>query len=365
MSNFWKDLKKAGKPIMALAPMAGVTDMSFRGICKEYGADVIYTEFASVNALFYDSKKTLATLKFQERERPIVVQIFGKDPTLFADAAKKLEKIGFDGIDINFGCPAKKVFSSGGGVSLMRNLPLCRDIVMATLEATRLPVSIKIRSSIKRIPTKEEIIFDPSCEKNSCNKNISNKTNKEKITAEDLVVTLIDLPLSAIMIHARSYETPFDGEPDLPMVKTIRGLYEGVLLANGGVRAPEDAKKMISETGADGIGIARGAYGNPWIFKQCEEYINNGTYHEYTFDEKINIIIRHATLAEEAKGPHGLIEMRKHLAWYVKGLPGASVLRSKLVRTSTIQEIKDILTQYTFERQNLPDINEKQLSDIN
>jgi len=240
--NFWAALER---PIIALAPMAGVTDAAWRVICKNFGADVIYTEFASTEALIHGNLKTREMIAYEPVEQPVVCQLFGSDPKKFYQAAKIIQELGFAGIDINFGCPAYKVVKEGGGVSLMRNPSHCKEIVQATIEAVDIPVSIKIRSSIslkESAQTAREIAALPE-----------NQLTHKKITAQELVKELKELPIAAIMIHARSYERPFDGQPNLNAVKEVRAIYDGVLLANGGVYAPPDAKNLLAATGADGM----------------------------------------------------------------------------------------------------------------
>ncbi len=342
MKNFWNNLKK---PILALAPMAGVTDIAFRGMCKHFGADVIYTEFASSEALVYKSKKTIEMIRFKDSERPVVVQIFGKNPKIMAQAAKICEDLGFDGVDINFGCPAYKVVKHGGGVNLMRNPKLCQEITQAIIEAVKIPVSIKIRSSIKKELTNAKKLERKSIPKLSSQlkSNYKITNNKDSFTAIDLIKEINKKPPAAIMIHARSYEQPFDGYPQIEIVKELRKLYSGILLHNGGVYTPEIAKELLEQTKADGLGIARGAWGKPWLFEQIKDYLKTGQYKKYSETEIKNFILDHAQLALEQKGEHGLIELRKHLSWYVKGWPGAKKLKDKLVRTSTLKEIKQIL----------------------
>lgn len=336
MTNFWHTLKK---PIIALAPMAGVTDMPFRQMCKRYGADVIYTEFASVDALCHGNAKTREMITFEPSEQPVVCQIFGSKPELFYKAAKILEEMGFSGVDINFGCPAYKVVKSGGGVRLMRHLSLCQELVQAACEGTRLPVSIKIRASIKK-ETKvkdklEQPMVEPELDNFEC--------QLDKITALDLVNKIKHLPVAAIMLHARSYEQPFDGQPDLEMVKLVRNIWPGILLANGGIYSPEKAKEVLAATGADGVGIARGAWGRPWIFQQIKDFLKDGSYEQFDWPKIKQALYQHAQLALTCKGPYGLIELRKHLAWYTKGIPHASDLRAKLVKVNTLADIQALI----------------------
>lgn len=317
MKNFWHKLKK---PILALAPMAGISDSAFRQICHEHGADVVYTEMTSVDGLYYDSKKTLAMLKFVKKEKPIVCQLFGKRPELFKKAAQAVEKSGFDGIDINFGCPARKVVAHGGGVTLMRDFELCRNIIKATISATKLPVSIKIRTSIKKT-----------------------QGGTQTIRADKFLEELSDLDIKAVMVHGRSGEQGFSGPVDIEAMKKIRSVYSGILLINGGVIEVTDALELINKTHADGIGLARSVRGRPWLFRQIKELTKTEKFIKPSVAEIKKIILKHAQAAFKAKGERGIIEMRKHLVWYTKGFPNAKELRKKLVRVNTISEIEKTL----------------------
>jgi len=320
MNNFWIKLKKK-KTILALAPMAGITDSAFRQICRKYGADVVYTEMVSADGLYYDSKKTLEFLKFDKSEHPAIIQLFGKHPDKFTKAAEIAEQAGFDGIDINFGCPAKKVAGHGGGVTLMRDLDKCRKIIEAVMAGTKLPISVKLRTSIKK--------------------------DDGVVTSLDFIKAMAGLPIAAIMIHGRSYEKPFDGEIDYEMIKKCvqefkRQNPHGVVLGNGGIKKPEDAKIMIEKTGVDGVGLARGLYGKPWLFKQVAEYLKTGKYKELTQKQIAKVILEHAKFAFSAKNAYGLVELRKHLLWYVSGWQNAKELRAKLVKVENISDIKKI-----------------------
>jgi tRNA-dihydrouridine synthase B len=345
MNNFWQ---KLDKPILALAPMAGVTDMAFRQMCKNFGADVIYTEFASTDALVYKSKKTLEMIKFDNAERPVVVQIFGNQPEMFQQAGKILEQMGFDGIDINFGCPAYKVVRHGGGVSLMKEPKRCAELVQALTEAVHIPVSIKIRASIKKnssakkIPRTEDHGFiEGPLMKDSTDCGPS--SDLDEVTAVDLVEHIKQFPVAALMLHARSFERPFDGTPNLEIVKKVRSKWDRILLYNGGVNTPEIARDMILQTGADGVGIARGAWGKPWLFQQTKEFLQSGTYTQFTEQAIKQTMLQHAEIAFAHKGEHGLVELRKHLSWYVKGWDNAKLLRDQLVRVNNLEKIKKIL----------------------
>ena len=314
MKNFWL---KINKPILALAPMAGITDSAFRQICKQSGADVVYSEMISVDGLFYNSKKTLELMRFAKKEQPIVIQLFGSKPKLFSHAVKEVAKLGASGVDINFGCPAPKIYKNNGGVSLMRDLNLCYEIVKAACSAAKIPVSIKIRTGIN--------------------------FQQGKVTAVDLIKKIKDLPVSAVMIHGRSYEQGFSGEIDLAMIKKVKQIFPGLVLGNGGIDTPAKAEEMLKKTGVDGLGLAQGVLGKPWLFKQIKDYLAKGQYQEITAKELKKIIIAHSQLMSKLKGQQGILEMRKHLAWYVRGFEQASLIRQKLIKVTTLKQISEIL----------------------
>jgi nifR3 family TIM-barrel protein len=316
MKNFWQ---KINKPILALAPMAGITDSAFRQICKKYGADITYSEMANVSALFFKPQKTLELIKFGKKERPYVVQLFGKNPEHFAASAKIIsEKIKPDGIDINFGCPAKKVFRHGSGCALMPQKKLTREIIQAVCENTKLPVSIKIRAGLKN-------------------------TN-----ALEFIENIKSLPFSAVMIHGRTYESGFSGPVDFSVCEKIKKIIPNKLvLANGGINSPEEAVKILQNYPLlDGLGIARGALGRPWIFEKAKNLLKNKKSKECNFSGIKKIILEHAKLIYADKGKKGKFEMRKHLVWYTKGFPGAASLRKKLVLAESLAEIKKILADF-------------------
>ncbi len=329
------------KPILAMAPMAGYTNSAFRQICKKYGADVVYSEMASAVALNYGGKKTIELLKFQKSERPFVVQLFGNEAKYFYSAAKVVtEKIKPDGIDINMGCPAKKVFGSGSGAALMNNITAAREIIKETLRGTKLPVSIKIRSKAGNM------------------------------TAYEFIKSIKDLPISAIMIHGRSLSQGFAGEIDYNQIRKVKSLYEKIdkekkelkankrlfafnsffstapiILANGGINTPEDAKIMLEKTGADGIGIARGALTKPWLFLQIKKYLEEGEYEEFNLTEIKKAALRHAKMSYKTGGNHGIVEMRKYLLWYFRGFENARAVRKELVRVENLEDVKRVLRE--------------------
>ena len=307
-NNFWEKLKKE-KPIYALAPMAGITDSAFRQMCKNFGADVLYSEMASVNALVYAPEKTLKMLKFSELERPYVVQLFGSEPKNFRRAIKIIEKkIKPDGIDINFGCPAPKVAKQEAGAELFKNLEKSRAVIEAVLDAASLPVSIKFRRQVGEV---DAIAF---------------------------LKNIVDLDIKAIMIHGRDLKQHHSGPVDAQIIKEARQYFSGVILANGGVIDYDSAQKLLSDSAADGLGVGQGALGHPWVFKQIKDKNFNLSQKEI-----FSLAIRHAELAFKLRGQAGILEMRKHLCWYTTGIPEAGELRRKLVKVEKIEEAKEIL----------------------
>ncbi len=310
--NFWLKLKR---PILALAPMAGFTDSAFRQIARKYGADVLYSEMVSATALYYNQKvknnKTLELLKFnRQQEKYYVVQLFGSQPEHFAVATQIITKtIKPDGIDINFGCPVPKVVKQGAGSGLMKKPKQARAVLEAVLANTNLPVSIKIRTSVG------------------------------EVTALEFLKYISDLQIAAVMIHGRTLKQGFVGEPDFKVIKAAKKYFSGLILANGGITSLQKAQQALKVSQVDGLGIARGALGRPWLFKEIKQ---NKTI-DLSIKQIFKLMIDHATLNYKLKGKSGIIELRKHLVWYLAGHPGASKLRVKLVRVNSLSDIKKIL----------------------
>ncbi len=307
--DFWKKLEK---PFYALAPMAGVTDSAFRQVCKRRGANVLYSEMVSATALYYDSDESLALARFSEQERPFIVQLFGSDPSHFAKAIEVVEQeIKPDGIDINLGCPVPKVVKQGAGAALFQDLKRSREALISVQASTGLPISIKTR------------------------------TKAGDIDILRFLDNIRDLPVSAIMIHGRTLGQGFRGPVDFATIKKARDYFGGIIMANGGVNDKDSAQEMIAKTGADGLGIGQGALGKPWIFSELS--INNQDPGNL-ISRIIDTMLEHAELLLQHKGERGIIEMRKHLAWYVRGLPQARTLREKLVRVESLEDIRRIIS---------------------
>ncbi|MDA3802681.1 MAG: tRNA-dihydrouridine synthase [Patescibacteria group bacterium] len=318
--NFWQKLKKRNRPILALAPMAGFSDAPFRRICKKQGADVLYSEMASAAALYYAHKekksdreklKTLSLLKFNPRlERPYIVQLFGSKPEHFAVAVKVVEeKVKPDGIDINFGCPVPKVVKQGAGSGLMKDLKRSREVLETVLSNTKLPVSVKIR------------------------------LKAGDVSYLDFLKNIEDLDIFALMIHGRSLSQGFIGEVKYSEIANARKYFKGVILANGGINSLETANLAMSESKADGLGLARGVLGRPWLFKE----IKKGREIKKNKSEVFKMIYKHAKLYLRLKGKDSVHELRKNLVWYLNGIEGASKIRKEITKIESLKDVSKIL----------------------
>lgn len=322
--HFWHSLPK---PILALAPMEGYTDSAFRLLAREGGADLVYTEFVSSDAIAHDARSALAKLDYDPREQPVVAQIFGRDPAAFVTAAKAIERRGFAGLDLNFGCPARKVMGSGAGVALLRDPQYARQLIESVLDVLTIPLSIKVRASIRA----ERREVAPGTER--------------RHTALDLIEAIRDLPVATVMVHGRSFEQGFSGGVDADMIRAVKQRFPGLVLANGGLQTPQDVQRLLTATGADGIGLARGALGRPWLFRQIRARLSGDNVPEPSWPEVRALAERHAQLALAAKGERGLIELRKHLTHYASGLPRAATLRARLVRATTLDDVRRALAE--------------------
>jgi len=315
MHNFWTSLKK---PIFALAPLSGITDSAFRRICKGFGADIVYSELSSSTGLVHQPESTLEIMRFNESERPYVVQLFGNNPEHFASAARFVSReIKPDGIDINFGCPIAKVFKRGAGAALMTNPALAREVILSVIENTSLPVSIKTRISVKEV---------------------------DLLSFLDYVS---DLDIKSVMIHGRSYAQGFSGPNDIETTRNARAHFKGTILANGGARSAAEGLELLEKTGADGVGIARGALGNPWIFERLKTAYSGNRNGRPSAQDVFRTAMEHARLSTSLKGKRGIIEMRKHLGWYLRQVPGTREVRQKAVKVCNLQDIAELLGQAT------------------
>ncbi|MDO8507478.1 MAG: tRNA dihydrouridine synthase DusB [bacterium] len=298
-------------PFFVLAPLDGITSSPFRRVCKKLGADVVFSEMIAADAVFYKSEKTLKMMSFHEEERPYIIQIFGKDLEKMAVSAKWIEEnIKPDGIDINMGCPAKKVVSGGRGSALLQDFDLALKIAKAVRDATKLPLSIKMR------------------------------LGWDEFNIHEFAQRLEKIGVDAITIHGRTKSQGFKGEPDWKAIGEIKKLVSIPVIGNGNVVNAEDSKKIINTSGCDGVMVGRGALGNPWIFQSMKE----GKDYKPTWEETVEVALWHLEMSvEEFGGKKGIFDMRKHYGWYFKGFDGASELRKKLVVAENIKEVQDIL----------------------
>ncbi|MBM3228252.1 tRNA-dihydrouridine synthase [Candidatus Peribacteria bacterium] len=311
---------KALRPIVALAPMAGVTDASYRQLIKKIAPEVVvYTEFLSTDAIHYGAKKTLQMLHFDAAvERPFIVQVFGKDPEHFLSAAKVIEDLGADGIDINMGCPAAKVVSSCHGSALIRNPDLAAELVHSTKKAVKIPVSVKTRLGWDRVET-----LIPFCER------------------------IIAAGAEALAIHGRRYCDKFSGSANWEPIYALKQALPHIpIIGNGDIASAADAVSKIGNL--DGVMVGRGTFGNPWVMAEICEALHRKAdscqLSAISFQDKIPFILEHCELAVALKGEkRGMLEMRRHLASYVRGQPGAAEMRAQLVRAEKIEDVKAVL----------------------
>ncbi len=303
-----------------LAPMAGITDLPFRIICKEFGIGLVYTEMASAKAIYYGDEKTKKLLNIEGEKKPIAVQIFGSDVVAMKEAAKYVSSFA-DIVDINMGCPAPKVVKNGDGSKLLTNLKLAEEIIENVVKSVDIPVTVKIRKG-----------WD---EKNT--------------VATDIARIAEDKGASAIIIHGRTREEFFSGEVDLDIIKKVKESVNIPVIGNGNIFSEEDAYRMFEYTGVDGIMCGRGALGNPWLFRNIISYLKTGNKSQYqpSPQEKLNVILKHIDLEIKEKGEYtGIREMRKHISWYIKNMKDATKTRDMINRIEDRQELENCLKEY-------------------
>ena len=299
-----------------LAPMAGVCDLPFRLLCKEKGAAMVCTEMVSAKAIYYNNKNTKELLTIDKNEGPVSLQLFGSEPKLMAEMAKRIEEIPFDILDFNMGCPVPKVVNNGEGSALMKNPVLAGHIIEAMANAISKPVTVKIRAG-----------FDA-----------------EHINAVEIAKIAENSGAAAITVHARTREQYYSGKADREIIRLVKEAVTIPVIGNGDIDCYESAKHMLEYTGCDGVAIGRGAEGNPWVFEELNAKYAGLDYNKPSLEEVKEMIMRHARMLIDYKGEYiGIREMRKHAAWYTAGFKGASKLRGCLNEASSIESLEEII----------------------
>jgi nifR3 family TIM-barrel protein len=301
-----------------LAPMAGITDMPFRIICKEFGAGLVYTEMISSKGMFYNDENTKELMNIDSRERPVAVQIFGSDPKIMGDIAEEVSKEA-DIIDINMGCPAPKIIKNGEGAKLMLRPDLIDEITKQVVSRATVPVTIKIRKG----------------------------WDNENINAIEIAKIAEKNGVSAITVHGRTRAEFYSGTCDLDIIRKVKENVNIPVVGSGDVVDGESAKRMFDVTNCDAIMIGRGSNGNPWIFREVFNFLENEKeISKPTSKEKLDIILKHLNMSIGYKGEYTAIrEMRKHISWYLKGIPKASEIKNKINRIENINELKETLNK--------------------
>lgn len=302
---------------LILAPMAGVTDLPFRLLCKEQGAGLICTEMISAKAIYFKNKNTETLMEIDERERPVSLQLFGSDPDLMAEIARQIEPRNFDILDINMGCPVPKVVNNGEGSALMKNPRLVHEIVSKVSNAIEKPLTIKIRKG-----------FAEDC-----------------VNAVEIAKIAEDAGAAAVAVHGRTREQYYAGNADWDIIRKVKEAVSIPVIGNGDVDSPQKAEALVRETGCDGIMIGRAVQGNPWLFSQILHYQKTGELLPKPGMEEVKkMILRHAKMQLEYKGNYtGMREMRKHVAWYTTGMPHSASVRRMVNEVESYEQLEELV----------------------
>lgn len=300
-----------------LAPMAGVTDLAFRLLCKEQGVGLLCMEMVSAKAIYYNNKNTETLMQIEPGERPVSLQLFGSDPGIMSEMAKRIEDRPFDILDINMGCPVPKVVNNGEGSALMKNPALVREIVTSVAKAIKKPLTVKIRRG-----------FD-----------------EDSVNAVEIAKIIEDSGAAAVAVHGRTRQQYYSGKADWDIIRQVKEAVSIPVIGNGDVDSPQKAKQMLEETGCDGVMVGRAAEGNPWIFREISHYLDTGELlPRPALEEVKEMILRHARLQLEYKGEYtGMREMRKHVAWYTAGFPHSARLRGAVNEIESMEQLMGLL----------------------
>jgi len=297
--------------------MAGVTDLPFRLICMEYGAGLLVTEMVSAKALHYKDKKSARLMEIKEEERPVALQLFGSDPDIMGSVVQQINDHNHDILDINMGCPAPKIVNNGDGSALMKTPELAKAVIESVVKASTKPVTVKIRKG-----------WDES-----------------SVNAVQIAMLAEEAGADAVAVHGRTRDQFYTGKADWDIIKDVKSALSIPVIGNGDIFSIEDAIAMREHTNCDGLMIARGAQGNPWLLKQVSHYLKTGEKLPYpSKEEKIKEALRHFNLLVDYKGEHiGVLEMRKHAAWYLKGIRGGAVIRNEINRATDPEMLRKLL----------------------
>lgn len=305
---------------LILAPMAGVSDLPFRLLCREQGAGLVCMEMVSAKAILYKNRNTEELLTIDSKEHPVSLQLFGSDPDIISEIAKQIEERPFDILDLNMGCPVPKVVNNGDGSALMKNPRLAGEIIEKTARAIKKPLTVKIRKG-----------FDDA-----------------HVNAVELAHIAQESGAAAVAVHGRTREQYYAGHADWDIIRQVKEAVSIPVIGNGDIRTPEDVAAMAEQTGCDGYMIARGAEGNPWIFRQILHYFDTGEHlARPDFSEVTEMLLRHAKMQIDCKGDYtGIREIRKHAAWYTAGYPHGARLRVAINQVENYEQLETLLMEY-------------------